>query len=295
MSELEKTRISRFQEETLRNRYWTVVLIAAIAVGIFVEHVFAGQTAAPMVSGVWALDMPTVALGDPYGNQEGAAGAAANLAAMERDGIGAVAAGCFTNPSALIPIMTAADQTGGIRVAPVIDLSILYRVRPEPPAQLQAAAEQAIVGYCRLAAAYGCAARTPNGRAIVWVFGTHQLAAAQWQSVLGRVHAAKWNPFVIGDTSGPAPWDARWSFVAGKTPLITTLMPQYTRPGQKIDLPTDGGARYRRQWAAAISAKTPAALIVSWNDTGDGSEIAGQSDLEQITAAESGVWKEEAK
>jgi hypothetical protein len=228
--------------------------------------------------------MPTVVLGDPYGNQQTASGAARNVAAMLGDGICGAQADGFTNPGSLASLLGAADAAGGrFRVGYHLDLSVLRDQRESVPAMEQAAVA-ATEAWCRLGALHSSAERAPSGALVVWVYSPSEIGADAWQWVRSQVALDGYDVFWIGgDPATPAGWDATWSFVAGHTSAIWTVMPQYTRPRMPVldKLTPDGGRRLRQELAAVPKGR--AVLIVSWNDTGDGTQVEGP--LEVIVKA----------
>jgi hypothetical protein len=235
------------------------------------------------LSGVWIHDEPTVVLGDPYGNQQSPSGALANLQAIKAVNITAVAADCFTNPSVLNDDFAAA-QAVGLEIAPEVDLSVLYQ-NGAAQADMQTAEENTIADYVSQFGSNPAAARTPSGQLIIWIFGTHQLTTANWQSVIAQVQSAEPNVYLIGDLSGSNPgFNAQWSFFPGSTPIITSLMPQYTHPNSSTYLAPDGGARYTQQWQSAMADQAPAITIESWDSLTDGSEIDDNSTYQSETA-----------
>lgn len=236
---------------------------------------FALGAGLPIVSGLWALDMPTCAKGDPYGSQEALKGAKANVAALVSDGFTGAHADAFTDPSKLGDLMTAADSTK-LKVAYCLDDSVLVRLDHQSVSAVEQADAAALGAYAALSKHHPCAAQTPNGQLLVWVYGTAQLPADAWQWLAAT--AINDGIALIGDTTDKSAdqsvgWAGRWSFGPGVAGGIDTIMPQYTRVAMpSLYLKPDAGKRLRAALAADASACT---LIVSWNDTGDGTQCEG--------------------
>jgi len=242
------------------------------------------------VNGVWIHDAPTVAAHDPFGSQQTPVGALANLQSMKSFGITAIAADCFTNPAFLSDDFAAA-QSLGLSIAADIDLSVLFQ-HGATQFEMWHAESTAISQYCTEFGNNRAAARTPDGRLIVWIYGTHQMTAASWESAIAAVRLNSPDVFLVGDTSGPSPgFDGEWDFWPGSTTTVTTLMPQYTHPGNDSGLSPDGGHRYSEQWQAAIASKAPGVDINSWNSYADGSEIDDNQQLQSETAEYSSKYR----
>jgi hypothetical protein len=247
---------------------------------------------------VWAHEVYGVR--SVYGGMQ-VPGQARTLAAAKADGIDAVTLDCFNDASKMNNILRAGDQTG-IIVAPTVDMSVLYRKKHAGADEIIQAETQTIVDYCNLAAGHNCAAKTRDGKYVIWMFGSHQLSPDQQLQALNNARSSGARFFTIGDLGGLNPsqshadsltryesvWDASYeflpldesdapavksSFIAHGRAFIDGLMPQYTRPNQRINLPPDGGARYAAMWKEAIEDRAPAVVIMTLNDTGDGSNI----------------------
>jgi hypothetical protein len=241
------------------------------------------KPAAPLLTGVWIHDQVTISAGDPYGSQLTASGALGNFKAMKADGITSVACDCFTNVGYLQNSFVAAHAVG-LQVAPEIDLSAV-RAAGDSESLISMWARAAIADYAATFGKDAAAAKTPDGRLIVWVNGTADLTATAWSKVASGVQASGVKVYLVGDDrAASGGWDATWSFEPGATRFATTLMPAYTRTAAASPLPPDRGVRYVAQWKQAIAASAPAVDIESWNAAADGTSIAGNRTLEQETA-----------
>jgi hypothetical protein len=247
---------------------------------------------------VWAHEV--YGIRSPYGGM-GVEGMERTLQAARADGIDAVNMDCFNKASQMDNTMQAGDQIG-MMIAPEIDMSVLYRKKHAGTDEIMQVEAQTIVDYCNLAGSHRCAAKTRDGRYIIWLFGSHQLTPDQQSQVLSNARSQGARFYIIGDLGGmdaggdpvnsltryASIWDASYeflplddsdkpgvkgAFVSQGKPFIECVMPQYTRSGQKIYLPPDGGARYGAMWQEAIQDRAAAVIVVTLNDTGDGSNI----------------------
>jgi hypothetical protein len=247
---------------------------------------------------VWAHEV--YGIRSVYGGM-GVDGQVRTLQAAKSDGIDAVNFDCFNDATKMQHVLEAGDQLG-MPVAPEIDMSVLYRKQHAGTSEIMQAEAQTIVDYCNLAASHRSAAKTNDGRYIIWLFGSHQLSPDQQSQVLSNARSQGARFYMIGDLGGldaggdrvnsltryASIWDASYeflplddsdkagvksAFVTQGKPFIECVMPQYTRPGQRLYLPPDGGARYAAMWQEAIQDRAAAVIVVTLNDTGDGSNI----------------------
>jgi hypothetical protein len=247
---------------------------------------------------VWAHQVPSRP--SPYGGM-GVKGQVRTFEAAKADGIDGIAFDCFGNASLIENSLKAADQAGMI-VAPCIDLSV--KMTRDSGDSLVQDETKVIVNYCRLASSYSSAAKTRDGRYIVWEYGAWALSPDQHGQALSAARSQGAKFYIVGGLgrSGDASedpvtslthyapiWDASYPFLplddsakpGIKTkfvqeiqkPLIASVMPQYTRPGMKLNLPPDGGARYEKMWKEAIADHAAAVIIVTLNDDKDGTNI----------------------
>ena len=220
-----------------------------------------------------------------------------NLSAMKVDGFTCAVCDIFTTPATIEPWLTTAD-TLGINIAPHIDASYLWRVEGENDSTISNTVITAIESYVTVASGHSSALHNSKGQLVVFWYNINQLPIDDEQFIQKSLQDEPICLMVSHIATEPylqTGWGGHWDFFPGSTADITSLMPQYTRAGAKRHQAYDGGVRYTKQWNQAIAAKASAIQEVSWNDAGDGSEIAGNATLEKITQTESAIWKEALK
>ncbi len=234
---------------------------------------------------VWALIMPTVGSVTPVATT--VTGATANITAAKAVGIDAFQADAFASPEILIPLLTAADSIGGFEIGYQLDLTILEQHGVDQATAITQTA-QAVKRWLTLGDSFASVARE-HGKPVIWLYGGYPFTSNQWIQISNIA------------CHGLVFWVSRrltmpvlpvWSFIDGIQPTITTLMPQYTRASMpNLDAPFDDGVRYTKQWDNAIAAKAEVINITSWNDGGDGTDIAGHAVLMDITKMKVEKWK----
>lgn len=160
-------------------------------------------------------------------------------------------------------------------------------------------------------------------RPVVFLYGRDNLNPEVWTEVRRRLRSDGLDPFVLGESAHPAfaydglyqyspnvvaegpelqPWYRRWELESRLLPALQgsrrrVLWAAPVSPGQDDTLlgrpreetlvvERDGGARYDQTWEAALETRPDWALITSWNEFYENTEVApseahGHSALEQ--------------
>ena len=225
-------------------------------------------------------------------------------------GVDGFAVDVFTNGNAANGYLTAADKLGGFQIAPCLDLG-----GGGTEASNEAAAIKAVGDYCDSAAKHPSAAKIGDAY-VVFTYGTNQMPPEAWQRVRDALrkqgHQTWWMPDLnVSETTryfpvfeggyqfgGPGDWNRAVAlFKASGKAFAGGMMPGYSRVGGGYG---DAGAtaNYRGLWHDLMDSGTPWAMVVTWNDLSENTEIMPNSDWNltraDLTRWEAAQWKGQA-
>jgi hypothetical protein len=246
-----------------------------------------------------------------------------DVRAAKAAGVDGFAVDIFTNGSAANGYLDAADEAGGFQIAPCLDLGTIHGGQ----AEREAAALKATLDYCHIAAGHPSAAKIGDDF-LIFTYGTSSLPPEAWQRVRDGLAQAGcktyWMPDLdMGATGiqkvfpaakiasyfpvfesgylfgGPGRYwkEAVALFKAHGKPFGGGMMPGYERVGAGY-ADARGTAAYRAEWAQQARSGIPWAMVVTWNDLSENTEIMPNSDWNltrsELTCWEAARWKGEA-
>ena len=243
-----------------------------------------------------------------------------DVRAAKAAGVDGFAVDIFTSGGSAAGYLTAADEVGEFQIAPCLDLG----GNSGSPAQQEAAALKATIDYCDIAAKHASAAKIGDAF-LIFTYGTSGLPPESWQRVRdGLVQAGLktyWMPDLdVGATGIQATFPAAkiasyfpvfesgylfggpgnyWKetvdlFKTHNVPFGGGMMPGYARVGGGYN-DALGTEVYRAEWGHQVESGAPWAMVVTWNDLSENTEIMPNSDWNltrsELTCWEAARWK----